>query len=124
MGEYLYFYENIDKLISDTLLITEEEQFVKVEDIFNVNNEELKMDASNLDDTNIMILYILCIHKISTFKHDTIIRHKLIQFFNYHKGKTENKEQTGGNQFILLNVLKQYISSKVYQIQPKPKHLE
>ena len=121
MGEYSYFYDNIDKLISDDLLLSTQEEFIKVEDIFDINLVNLNIEPSLLDDNNIMILYILCIHKISIFKRDNIVREKLIKFFNYHKG---NKQQKGGNNFILLNVLKQYISNKVSQIQPKIKHLE
>uniref|UniRef100_A0A6C0JPX5 Uncharacterized protein n=1 Tax=viral metagenome TaxID=1070528 RepID=A0A6C0JPX5_9ZZZZ len=124
MSNYLYFYENIDKLINDDLLLSTEEEFVKVEDIFNINLVNLNIEPTLLDDNNIMLLYLLCIHKISTFKHDNIVRHKLIQFFNFHKGKSENKEQKGGSHFILLNILKKHIRNKIYQIQPKPKHLE
>lgn len=111
MGEY--FYVNIDKLISDKLL-SNTEQFVKVEELFNIELNNINIEKE-LDD-GILLLYILCIHKMSTFKHDNIARHKLLQFFNYHKG------QIGGNHFILLNKIKKYISDKVSQIQPK--HLE
>jgi hypothetical protein len=121
MGELSYFYDNIDKLISDELL-TDKEEFVKVEELFNINIVDFKIDPSKLENNdNILILYILCIHKMSAFKQDTIVRHKLTQFFNYHKG---NKEQTGGSHIILLNTIKKYIMDQVSQIQPKPKHLE
>jgi hypothetical protein len=114
-----YFYVNIDKLISDKLLLSEKEQFVKVEELFNIKLMNIDISSANLDD-NILLLYILCLHKMSTFNHDNIIRHKLMQFFNYHKG------QIGGSHFILLNTIKQYITDKVSKIQPKSKikHLE
>ena len=112
-----YFYENIDKLISDKLLLTEQEQIVKVEELFKIEIGNFHINGSDLPDP-ILLLYILCIHKMSTFKHENIVRHKLIQFFNYHKG------QTGGNNYILLSIIKQYISNKVSKIQPKPKYLE
>ena len=117
--DYLFFYKNIDLLISEQI-ITDHEPIVKVEDLFNI---DINFNLNGTDITDdIFILYILCIHKISTIKHDNIIRYKLKQFFNYHKGQT----QSGGNNMILLNIIKQYISDKVLQIQPKmkSKHLE
>jgi hypothetical protein len=118
--DYLYFYKNIDKLISDQLLITDKEPFVKVEELFNVDIN-FNLNENEITD-DILILYILCIHKISTIKHDNILRYKLLQFFNYHKDQV----LIGGNNMILLSIIKQYISDKVLQIQPKmkSKHLE
>jgi hypothetical protein len=112
-----YFYENMDKLIGDKLLLTEQEQIVKVEELFNIEIN-LHINEENIKNDSTLLLYILCIHKMSTFKHENIVRHKLIQFFNYHKG------QTGGNHFVLLSIIKKYISDKVSKIQPKPKYLE
>ena len=117
--DYSFFYKNIDLLISEQI-ITDHEPIVKVEDLFNI---DINFNLNGTDITDdIFILYILCIHKISTIKHDNIVRYKLKQFFNYHKGQT----QSGGNNMILLNIIKQYISDKVLQIQPKmkSKHLE
>ena len=118
--DYLYFYNNIDKLISDQLLLTDHEPIVKVEELFNI---DINFNLNGIEITDdILILYILCIHKISTIKHDNILRYKLLQFFNYHKDQT----LFGGNNMILLHIIKQYISDKVLQIQPKmkSKHLE
>ena len=117
--DYPYFYDNIDKLISEQML-TDQEHFGKVEDLFNI---DINFNLNGIEITDdILILYILCIHKISTIKHDNIVRYKLKQFFNYHKGQT----QSGGNNVILLSIIKKYISDKVLHIQPKmkSKHLE
>ena len=147
--KYLYFYDNIDKLLSDNLLLSDKDPLVKVEDLFNI---DFKFNLDKELTDSILVLYLLCIHKMYTIKHENVIRRKLIQFFNYHKEKII---QTGGGRIehgriehgriehgridkgridegrideglieeshiILLKNIKQYIRYKVSLIQSKP----
>lgn len=130
--KYLYFYDNIDKLIGDDLLLSDKESLVKVEDLFSTDFN-IEINETNLND-NMLILYILCIHKMSTIKHENVIRRKLIQFFNFHK--EQNIKIGGGligggliedggqityekSNIILLKDIIQYIREQVALIQPK-----
>ena len=134
--KYLYFYDNIDKLIGDDLLLSDKDPLVKVEDLFSTDFN-IEINETDLND-NMLILYILCIHKMSTIKHDDVIRRKLIQFFNFHK---EQNGLIGGgligggligggliggglityedSNIILLKDIIQYIREQVALIQPK-----
>jgi hypothetical protein len=124
--KYLYFYDNIDKLIGDDLLLSDTDPLVKVEDLFSTDFN-IEINETDLND-NMLLLYILCIHKMSTIKHDDVIRRKLIQFFNFHK---EQNALIGGgliggglityedSNIILLKDIMQYIRDQVALIQPK-----
>jgi hypothetical protein len=108
-----YFYDNIDKLIGDDLL-TNDDIFVKVEDLF-INDVEFDINPELLKDDYILILYILCIQKMSTIKQEILIRNNIKQFFDFYK----QKDITGGGNIFLLKDIKQYIKNKVLLITPK-----
>ena len=109
-----YFYDNIHNLIGNDLLLSNEEDIVTVEELFNLD-VDFDINPALLNDEYILILYILCIHKMSMIQHQSIMKTNILQFFEYYK----KNDLLGGNYIIALDHIKNYIKNKVLLITPK-----